>query len=112
MNKYLRIGLIFLLPPLAVYDKGWDRILLTLLATIFIPFGGQLAAMFFLWADDQYSELKHNLGFEDRTTQHTTASQKPKREQPSKEYIRLADGDVLEIVDTDMEERRHRLQHE
>jgi uncharacterized membrane protein YqaE (UPF0057 family) len=104
-----RVIAAFLIPPLAVIDKGWDKALITFLLWAFMWPVGMAAAFYFLLSGRHYDALKAEL------FGSPAAMSKPKREAPVyhepdyREYIELADGEVLEVVDPDDDERRQRL---
>jgi len=105
----LRILAAILIPPLAVYDKGWDKILITAVLWFLVWPAGMAVALYFLLSGTHYDEWKADQ-FGDEMD-----SAKPKREAPvyddpdDREYIELADGEVLEVVDPEDEERQQRL---
>jgi uncharacterized membrane protein YqaE (UPF0057 family) len=104
-----RVLAAILLPPLAVLDKGWDKILITTFFWFFMWPVSMGVAFYFLLGGRQYDKWKAN---QFGPSQYNT---KPKREEPRyaetepRTYIELADGEVLEVVDPDDEDRLNRL---
>jgi len=115
---WIRLILAFVLPPLAVLDRPVqaDRLLVTTLAMFFgTPLMGTAVALFILFAPERYEELKRRISTVVQDGILSPASASRKSHAPptdnDRRYIRLEDGEWLEVVDTDMEERRNRLEN-
>jgi uncharacterized membrane protein YqaE (UPF0057 family) len=102
MIKLLPIVFAIFIPPLAMLNKGWDKFGITFLLWVFTGIGGTLAALYFLLDGSAYDDWKYR-----QQIRYATPPQKPKRQ--ARNYIRVADGEILEVVDTNDEERRQRL---
>lgn len=95
---WLRWVLAVIFPPLAVGDMGARALLITIGAYIFLfPIGGTIAAAVFLLSDNAQNPPRPRIKVEDGDKEN----QKRKRR-----YIRLADGEMVEVIDTDEAERR------
>lgn len=102
MPHWLRWTLALLFPPLAVADLGTNRLVITSVFFVFMfPFGGPLAAAFFLLRDDSWRQQPH-----EPTHAQAPYDDADEQERYERAYIELADGEVLEVVDTEEEERR------
>ena len=112
---WIRVLFAFILPPLAVIKQPiqWDRVLVTTLATIFgTPIMGTIVALFILFAPQQYEYLKRELtGIFGNNERHYTPRKTYEAPDDNRTFIQLEDGERLEVVDTELEERRNRLQH-
>ena len=98
-------------PPLALLRHSWDKIAIATILWFSMWPLGSIAAFYFLldgshydnWKADQFggaythtpSKAKRNVDYPPTQTPH--------------QYIELADGELLEVVDPDDEERLHRL---
>lgn len=119
MSNTTRILLAIFLPPLAISDKGWDKILITTLLWFMVGPLGNIAAFYLGFDGAAYDRAKENIMGGRPTSRYMydddieTADEKRKRDtltdEPS-EYIELADGHVLEVINTEDEERRGRLE--
>lgn len=109
MNDIVRVVFAILIPPVAVYDKGWDKIIITTMLWMITGIGGNIAAFYFLFSGREYDRRKQQY-FGPNTKNKRQIQPEPYRQ--NRNYIELADGDILEVVDTDIEERRQRLRKE
>lgn len=106
MPGWLRFILAVVFPPLAVADLGVKPLVITsILFTIFFPFGGVLAAVFFLVRDQSWRHPPL-----DPPNKQGGWVSGDNDERYERAVIELADGEVLEIVDTEAEERRNQTQ--
>jgi uncharacterized membrane protein YqaE (UPF0057 family) len=122
MSDVVRILFAIFIPPLAVYDKGWDKLVITSALWFTTGFFGNLAAFYFIYSGEHYDQWKAR-AFPESSVRYIPPEQekeKRKREDryrgygstyrdPERDYIELADGDVLEVVDPDMDDRSRRL---
>ncbi len=98
---WLRWVLAVIFPPLAVGDMGARALLMTLAAYILVfPFGGMLMAAYLLLSHNAQNPQSPPPAEGDREERHA-GDEKRKRE-----YIQLADGEIVEVIDTDDAERR------
>lgn len=116
MSPALRALFALIIPPIAVHDKGWDKIIITTALWFMTGIAGNIAAFYFAFDGRAYDRWKaENLSdtpdFRRDYAHRYREDEKPKRHMTDEyhEYIELADGDVLQVVDTEDEERRKRL---
>jgi uncharacterized membrane protein YqaE (UPF0057 family) len=107
MPGWLRILLAIFIPPFSVLDKGWDKLVITAALWFTTGIGGTLAALYFILDGSTYDRWKRD-AFEDESYAYRDMPPTKAKRAP-REYIEMADGDMLEVVDTDDEERRQRL---
>lgn len=122
MSDIVRVISAIFIPPIAVYDKGWDKVVITAMLWLSTGFLGNLAAFYFLFSGEHYDRWKAR-AFPESSVRYIPPEQTKEkrsdgsrhrrysasRRDPDREYIELADGEVLEVVDPDIDERRNRL---
>lgn len=112
MNKIVRILLAIFLPPLAVIDKGFDKLaIVTALWLIMGPIG-ILAALYFVLDGSAYDRWRRSTPWMSRyRPEAEKAKRTPQRSyrHPDANYLEREDGEIIEIIDTADEERRQRL---
>ena len=90
-NRIWKVVLSLIFPPLAVLDKGCGTVVVVSLLTFPLWIPGFLAALFIVLADkprpqNQFVEI---------------GSDWPEKEKNKGTYIRLADGEVAQVVEDD-----------
>jgi uncharacterized membrane protein YqaE (UPF0057 family) len=95
-----RIIMALIFPPFAVIDKGCGAIVLVFLLTMAGWVPGVAAALFFAYLDSQNSARRPdpNPRYVRVAAGDDDLYEKPKRKGA---YVRLSDGDVLEVVEDD-----------
>ncbi|GIL11741.1 MAG: hypothetical protein BroJett038_04610 [Chloroflexota bacterium] len=95
-----RIIMALIFPPFAVIDKGCGAIVLVFLLTMAGWLPGVAAALFFAYLDSQNGGRRpdRNLRYVQVPAGEADLYEKPKRKGA---YVRLSDGDVLEVVEDD-----------
>jgi uncharacterized membrane protein YqaE (UPF0057 family) len=89
-----RVILAVLFPPLAVYDKGCGTMSLVGLLSVFGYFPGLIAALLII------ASTEHDAPADRRFVEIPTAgSFEPEPEKRKGAYVRLADGEIAEVIE-------------
>ena len=100
MGKIIRAFFAFVFPPLAVLDKGCGAIAITSFLTMFAWIPGVIAALYFGFVQQPHRRVVTvpTYGYDNDYAEpaYDYYDDKPKRE-----YIRLVDGELGEIIEDD-----------
>ena len=113
MPMPLRILFSIFFPPLALIDKGWDKLAITTLLFFTTGIAGNIAAFYFVFDGAAYDRWKAQSGYfttSDSYSHYEKQKRAPYPEYDAREFIRTQDGEVFEVVDTEDAERRRRLE--
>ncbi len=90
-NRFWKVVLALIFPPLAVLDKGCGTVVVVALLTFPLWIPGFLVALFIILSDKPRPQKRFvEIG-----------SDWPEKEKLKGAYIRLADGEVAEVVEDD-----------
>lgn len=94
-NRFWKVILALIFPPLAVLDKGCGTAIVVGLLTVPLWIPGFLAALFIIFSDKPRDRRR----FVEIPTAY--ADEDADEEKRKGAYIRLADGEVAEVVEDD-----------
>lgn len=89
-NRKWKVVLALIFPPLAVLDKGCGTIFVVTLLTFPLWIPGMIAAILIVLADKPQSDFEAG-----------EYDEWPEKEKRKGAYVRLADGEVAEVVEDD-----------
>ncbi|MBI1282445.1 MAG: YqaE/Pmp3 family membrane protein [Anaerolineaceae bacterium] len=92
-NRFWKVVLALIFPPLGVLDKGCGTAIVVGLLTFPLWIPGFLAALFIIFSDKPRRQ--------NRFVQLERTADDPEKEKLKGAYIRLADGEMAEVVDDD-----------
>ncbi len=95
--RVIRSIIAIIFPPLAVLERGCGTALMVGVLTLFFWFPGMIAALVLIWIESPDAE-------DDGPPRRYIHLAKPKREEKQKrksDFVHLADGDIVEVVEED-----------
>ncbi len=92
-NRFWKVVLALIFPPLGVLDKGCGTTIVVALLTFPLWIPGFLVALFIIFSDKPRQQ--------NRFVEIERADDYPEKEKLKGAYVRLADGEIAEVVEDD-----------